>query len=120
MHGKWNTPYFTSILGSNSTNTLLAKRQATDWTNQLLTLISHSTDSEAINRVIKYLNAAIGILKALSENIITQYLPLPKLNQFVPMPTAKNKSLNLQKGKDPHNHSQLRNQDFLNARQSLK
>ena len=70
MHGKWDTQYFTSILGSHSTNTSLAKKQATDRTNQLLTLISQSTVSEAINGVIKHSNAATGILKALSKNPI--------------------------------------------------
>ena len=74
MHGKWDTQYFTSILGSDSTNTLLAKKQATDRTNQLLTLTSQSTVSEAISYgVIKHLNVATGILKALSKNPITLY-----------------------------------------------
>ena len=122
MHGKWDTQYLTSILGSDSTNTLLAKKQATDRTNQLLTLISQSTDTEAINGVIKHLNAAIGIVKALSENPITQHLP--KVKSICPNANSEKqqvfKSAKRKRSSQSQSIKKPGQVDFLNARQSLK
>ena len=74
----WDDDYFRLILGDHASNLISAKTEATSIAQQIMGLISETSNLETVTAAIKHLKSTLGVIKALNRNPIGQQFPIKK------------------------------------------